>query len=172
MEISIRTTKVPNCSRPIDARVLASAHIACTSDISTFSTKRPNATLTSYMDMSFSQGTRTPSQGEYPVSGQNRYMLIETNGQKSAGKHSHHLIIRFFYLRSTDKMIGDYMTKLLYEAKFDGFHQQIIHLPVAAQLMMAAVLITVSLSFYFFIHRSFWATIFELYIIKVLTFIH
>ena len=32
------------------------------------------------------------------------------------------------------------MTKPLYGAKFDGFHQQIMHLPVAAQLMMAAVL--------------------------------
>ena len=32
------------------------------------------------------------------------------------------------------------MTKPLHGAKFDGFHQQIMHLPVAAQLMMAAVL--------------------------------
>ena len=39
-----------------------------------------------------------------------------------------------------DEMIGDYMTKPLHGAKFDGFHQQTMHLPVAAQLMMAAVL--------------------------------
>ena len=32
------------------------------------------------------------------------------------------------------------MTKPLHGAKFDNFMQQIIHLPVAAQLMIAAVL--------------------------------
>ena len=32
------------------------------------------------------------------------------------------------------------MTEPLYGAKFDGFHQQIMHLPVVAQLMLAAVL--------------------------------
>ena len=32
------------------------------------------------------------------------------------------------------------MTKPLHGAKFDNFHQQIIGLPVAAQLVMAAVL--------------------------------
>ena len=32
------------------------------------------------------------------------------------------------------------MTKPLHGAKSDGFCQQIMHLPVAAQLMMAAVL--------------------------------
>ena len=32
------------------------------------------------------------------------------------------------------------MTKPLYGAKFDNFHQQIMHPPVAAQIMMAAVL--------------------------------
>ena len=32
------------------------------------------------------------------------------------------------------------MTKPLHGAKFDNFWQQIMHLPVAAQLMMAAVL--------------------------------
>ena len=37
-------------------------------------------------------------------------------------------------------MIGDYMTKPLHGAKFDSFQQQIMHLLVAAQLMMAAVL--------------------------------
>ena len=48
-----------------------------------------------------------------------------------------HIDIRYC---PTDKMIGDYMTKPLYGAKFDNFWQQIMHLPVAAQLMMAAVL--------------------------------
>ena len=32
------------------------------------------------------------------------------------------------------------MAKSLHEAKFDNFQEQIMHLPVAAQLMMAAVL--------------------------------
>ena len=40
----------------------------------------------------------------------------------------------------TDNMIGDYMRKPLHGAKFDNFWQQIMHLPVTAQLMMAAVL--------------------------------
>ena len=39
-----------------------------------------------------------------------------------------------------DEMIRDYITKPLYGAKFNGFHQQTMHLPVAAQLMMTAVL--------------------------------
>ena len=78
-------------------------------------------------------------------------MLLKTNGCKSAGKHSHHLNIQYFYLTDrkakghidieyclTDKMIGDYMTKPLHEAKFNSFHQHIVHLPVAAQLTMAA----------------------------------
>ena len=80
-------------------------------------------------------------------------MLLETNGCKSAGKHSHHLNIQYFYVANqnakghidirycpTDEMIGDYMIKPLHGAKFDSFPQQIMHLPVAAQLMMAAVL--------------------------------
>ena len=80
-------------------------------------------------------------------------MLLKTNGHKSAGKCSHHLNIQYFYVTNqkaeghidvrycpTDKMIGDYMTKPLHGAKFDSFHQQIMHLPVAAQLVMAAVL--------------------------------
>ena len=78
-------------------------------------------------------------------------MLLETNGCKSAGKHSHHLNIQYFYIADqkakghidikyclTDEMIRDYMTKPLHQAKFNGFHQQIMHLPVAAQLIMAA----------------------------------
>ena len=80
-------------------------------------------------------------------------MLLKTNGCKSAGKCSCHLNIQYFYATDqkakghidikycpTDKMIRDYMTKPLHGAKFDGFRQQIMHLPVTAQLMMAAVL--------------------------------
>ena len=80
-------------------------------------------------------------------------MLLETNRCKSAGKHSHHLNIQYFYITDqkakghidirycpTDKMIREYMTKPLHRAKFDNFQQQIMHLSVAAQLMMAAVL--------------------------------
>ena len=48
-----------------------------------------------------------------------------------------HIDIRYC---PTDEMIGDYMTKPLHGAKIDNFQQQIMHLPVAAQLMMAAVL--------------------------------
>ena len=80
-------------------------------------------------------------------------MLLKTNRCKSAGKHSCHLNIQYFYVTDqkakghidikyclTDKMIRDYMMKPLHGAKFDGFCQQIMHLPVAAQLMMAPVL--------------------------------
>ena len=80
-------------------------------------------------------------------------MLLETNGCRSAGKYSHHLDIQYLYVADqkakghidiryclTDEMIGDYMTKPLHGVKFDNFWQQIMHLPVAAQLMMAAVL--------------------------------
>ena len=80
-------------------------------------------------------------------------MLLETNGHKSAVKCSCYLNIQYFYITNqkakshidikyclTDKMIRDYMMKPMHGAKFDGFHQQIMHLPVASQLMMAAVL--------------------------------
>ena len=80
-------------------------------------------------------------------------MLLEANGWKSADNHSHHLNIRYFYINDEkakghidirycpkDEMIGDYMTKPLQGVKFDNFQQQIMHLPVVAQLMMAAVL--------------------------------
>ena len=80
-------------------------------------------------------------------------MLFETNGHKSASKCSCHLNIQYFYITDqkakghidikycpTDEMNRDYMTKPLHGAKFDNFHQQTMHLPVAAQLMMAAVL--------------------------------
>ena len=80
-------------------------------------------------------------------------MLLETSGHKSAGKCSRHLNIRYFYIADqkakghidirycqTDKMMRDYMTKPLHGAMFDNFWQWIMHLPVAAQLMIAAVL--------------------------------
>ena len=101
------------------------------------------------MDMIISQSTRIYS----PLSGQHGAMLLETNGCKSAGKCSHHLNIQYFYVANqkakdhidikyclTDEMIRDYMTKPLHGHKFDSFHKLIMHLPVAAQLMMAAVL--------------------------------
>ena len=100
-----------------------------------------------------SQGTRISSQGEYPLSRQHGTMFLKTNRYKSADKHSHYLNIQYFYIANqkakghidikyclTDKMIRDYMTKPLHGAKFNGFDQQIMHLPVAGQLMMAAVL--------------------------------
>ena len=78
-------------------------------------------------------------------------MLLKTNGHNSAGKCSHHLNIdtsmsltkRPKATLTSDivqQMIKDYMTEPLHGAKFDNFCQQIMHLPVAAQLMMAAVL--------------------------------
>ena len=80
-------------------------------------------------------------------------MLLKINGHKSTGKCSCHLSIQYFYVADqkakghidirccpTDKMIRDYMTKPLHGAKFNNFWQQIMHLPVATQLMMAAVL--------------------------------
>ena len=80
-------------------------------------------------------------------------MLLKTNRCKSAGKCSCHLNIQNFYVTDqkakghidikyclTDEMIRDYMTKPLHGAKFDSFHQQIMHLPVAVQSMMAVVL--------------------------------
>ena len=80
-------------------------------------------------------------------------MLLKANRHESAGKCSCHLNIQYFYFADqkakgyidikyclTDEMIRDYMTKPMHGAKFDGFHQQKMHLPVAAQLMMVAVL--------------------------------
>ena len=79
-------------------------------------------------------------------------MLLESNGRKSAGKRSRHLNIRFFFVADqkakgnidiqycpTDEMKGDYMTKPLHGKKFTGFRGQIMNLPAAAQLMMAAM---------------------------------
>ena len=86
----MRTTKVPCCSRPMDARVwqvLSSLNI--------------------------------------------QYFYI--TDQKAKG----YIDIKYCL---TDKMIRDYMTKPLHGSKFDSFCQQIMYLPVAGQLMMAAVL--------------------------------
>lgn len=82
-------------------------------------------------------------------------MLLESNGRKSAGKRSRHLNIRYFFVTDqrekgnlsieycpTDQMIADYMTKPLHGAKFNGFRKQIMHLPVATQLMVIACLVT------------------------------
>ena len=81
-------------------------------------------------------------------------MLLEENGRKSAGKRSRHLNIRFFFVTDqkakgnidieycpTDQMKGDYMTKPLHGKKFTGFRQDIMNLPMAAQLMIVAVCI-------------------------------
>ncbi len=81
-------------------------------------------------------------------------MLLEANGHKSAGKRSGHLNVRFFCVTDqknkgnisiqhcpTDQMIGDHMTKPLHGKKFVGFRQQIMNLPTAAQLMMAACVV-------------------------------
>ena len=78
-------------------------------------------------------------------------MIIEENGCKSAGKRSRHLNIRFFFVTDqrakgnisieycqTDLMKGDYMTKPLHGKKFTGFRQEIMNLPMAAQLMILA----------------------------------
>ena len=76
-------------------------------------------------------------------------MLLESNGRKSAGKRSRHLNIRLFFVTDqvakknisiqfcpTDQMNGDYMTKPLHGQKFKYFRQEIMNLPIAAQLMM------------------------------------
>ena len=78
-------------------------------------------------------------------------MLLETNGQKSAGKRSRHLNIRFFFVTDqvakerinisycpTDLMLGDYMTKPTHGKKFKQFRNRIMNLPAAVQLMMIA----------------------------------
>ena len=77
-------------------------------------------------------------------------ILLESNGRKSAGKRSRHLNIRYFFVTDqkakgnidiqycpTDQMKGDYMTKPLHGKKFIQFRQDIMNLPLAAQLMMA-----------------------------------
>jgi hypothetical protein len=41
----------------------------------------------------------------------------------------------------TDLMTGDYMTKPLFGKKFTGFRQQIMNLPLVAQLLMAVIIV-------------------------------
>jgi hypothetical protein len=81
-------------------------------------------------------------------------ILLEKNGQKSAGKHSHHLNIRYFFITDmkeqgqlkieycpTDKMLGDYHTKPSHGTKMKSFRSQISNLvprTSATQLVMIA----------------------------------
>lgn len=78
-------------------------------------------------------------------------ILLETNGRASCGKRSRHLNIRLFFITDqkakgnidiqycpTDQMSGDYMTKPLMGHKFVRFRQEVMNLPMAAQLFMAA----------------------------------
>ncbi len=66
---------------------------------------------------------------------------LENNGRASAGKRTHHMDIKYFYMTdlikckevrteycATGKMTADYMTKLLVRSKFDLFHQEIMNL--------------------------------------------
>jgi len=68
-------------------------------------------------------------------------MLLESNGCKSAGKHSCHINIRYFFISDmkekgqlsirycpTDKLVADYMIKPLHGSKFKEFRQQIMNL--------------------------------------------
>jgi len=81
-------------------------------------------------------------------------MLLEENGRKSAGKRSRHLNIRLFFVTEqrekgnislkyclTDHMTGDYMTKPLHGKKFVRFRGEIMNLPIATQLVMAACIV-------------------------------
>ena len=67
-------------------------------------------------------------------------MLLEKNGRYSAGKWSRHLDIKYFFITDqvkkgnidivfcpTDKMIADYMTKLLHRTKFAKFKSMIMN---------------------------------------------
>eukprot|EP00978_Attheya_sp_CCMP212_P031052 scaffold116052_cov63-Attheya_sp.AAC.2 len=67
-------------------------------------------------------------------------MKLEANGKSSSGKRTRHFNITYFYVTdlvkrgevileycSTDKMIGDYMTKPLVGAKFKFFWNQIMN---------------------------------------------
>ena len=79
-------------------------------------------------------------------------MLLEGNGRKSAGKRSRHLNIRLFFVTDqkekgnisieycpTELMKGDYMTKPLHGKLFTRHRQDIMNLPLAAQLFMGAI---------------------------------
>lgn len=76
-------------------------------------------------------------------------MKMEMNGKRSAGKRSRHLNIRLFYVTDqhekknisivfcpTDQMTADYLTKPLHGEKFKKFRQEMMNLPMAAQLVM------------------------------------
>ena len=81
-------------------------------------------------------------------------MLLKRNGSKSAGKRSRHLNTQYFFVTDqnakenihikycpTDQMVGDYMTKPLHGKKFTGFRQDIMNLPMMAQLMIVACVV-------------------------------
>jgi hypothetical protein len=68
-------------------------------------------------------------------------ILLETNGQRSAGKRSRHLNIRYFFMADqvekgnviieycpTASMTGDFMTKPLQGEKFRQFRKEIMGL--------------------------------------------
>ena len=76
-------------------------------------------------------------------------ILLESNGWKSAGKRSKHLNVCLFFVTNqkekknisirfcpTDQMTGDYMTKPTHGGRFKQFRQDIMNLPVAAQMFM------------------------------------
>jgi hypothetical protein len=78
-------------------------------------------------------------------------ILLEKNGQQSAGKRSRHLNITMFFVKDqvdqgrisvqycpTNQTIGDYMMKPLHGKKFNEFWQLIMNFLCAVQLMMAA----------------------------------
>jgi hypothetical protein len=69
-------------------------------------------------------------------------ILLQRNGRQSAGKRSHHLNIRLFFVADqvkkgiidiafcpTDEMTGDDMTKPLHGKKFVSFRNEILYLP-------------------------------------------
>ena len=68
-------------------------------------------------------------------------MLLETNGQRSAGKRSRHIDVRYFFIKDciergqmkleycpTDDMVADFMTKPLQGRKFYKFRKMIMNL--------------------------------------------
>ena len=76
---------------------------------------------------------------------------MESNGQKSAGKRSRHLNIRFFFVTNqvekgrikvvycpTDIMLGDYTTKPTHRKQFKEFRRRLMNLPPAVQAIMIA----------------------------------
>lgn len=76
-------------------------------------------------------------------------MKLEINEQKSVGKRTRHLNIRLFSIKDqqakkdiditfcpTDRMLADYFIKPLLGAKFKQYRQEIMNLPIPAQMMM------------------------------------